>query len=419
MPVIKVENLSKKYIINHQSQESYSTLRDTIVKKMQAFNPFTKKNFASSKKEEFWALKDVSFNIKYGDRIGIIGKNGAGKSTLLKLLSRITEPTTGSIYIRGRVASLLEVGTGFHPELTGRENVFLNAAILGLTKKEIKKKFDEIIAFAEIENFLDTPVKRYSSGMYVRLAFAVAAHIEPEILIVDEVLAVGDSEFQKKCLNKMDNVGKDGRTVIFVSHNMAAVSAFCNRGILLKGGRVLCDTNVQECISKYQERNQAQKRTKDLGAVKRIGNGTGEALIKEFSIRNVDSNNHIIDAEKPCVAELTFEVLKDNLNVGGEFLITDGIQSYSLFHSYLRNGLVPVFKKGLHTLVCYTDPISLYSGTYYVTLALSRPGVPIDYLENAVSIDIELSPRTGSTYEYKRATGSHNVYIEHKWEIKD
>jgi len=205
----------------------------------------------SSQKEDFWALKDVSFEIKQGDRVGIIGRNGAGKSTLLKILSRITEPTSGRISIKGRVASLLEVGTGFHPELTGRENIYLNGAILGMSKAEIKRKFDEIVDFAEVEKFLDTPVKHYSSGMYVRLAFAVAAHLEPEILIVDEVLAVGDTQFQKKCLGKMKNVAKEGRTIIFVSHNLRPVQTLCSRGILLKQGTVFADDTVDVAVNSY------------------------------------------------------------------------------------------------------------------------------------------------------------------------
>ena len=207
----------------------------------------------TNKKEDFWALKDVSFEVKQGDRVGIIGRNGAGKSTLLKILSRITEPTSGRIEITGRVASLLEVGTGFHPELTGRENIFLNGAILGMGKAEIKQKFDEIVAFAEIEKFLDTPVKRYSSGMYVRLAFAVAAHLEPEILVVDEVLAVGDAQFQKKCLGKMEDVAKKGRTVLFVSHNMNAIEALCETVILLQAGRLISQGNVFEQITSYTQ----------------------------------------------------------------------------------------------------------------------------------------------------------------------
>jgi lipopolysaccharide transport system ATP-binding protein len=255
--VIRVENLSKKYIIGHQRQERYTALRDVIADKVKSLgrliNPQAK--VENPDFEEFWALKDVSFEIKQGDRVGIIGRNGAGKSTLLKVLSRITEPTSGKISIKGRVASLLEVGTGFHPELTGRENVYLNGAILGMDRYEIKRKFDEIVAFAEVEKFLDTPVKRYSSGMYVRLAFAVAAHLEPEILIVDEVLAVGDAQFQKKCLGKMEDVGKEGRTVLFVSHNMAAIRELCSKGILLKEGKLTSSGKSSDCLLVYESEN--------------------------------------------------------------------------------------------------------------------------------------------------------------------
>lgn len=253
--VIRVDNLSKKYIIGHQKREQYTALRDVLAdgaKSLgrQIMKPLGKK-MPDSAVGEFWALKDVSFEIKQGDRVGIIGRNGAGKSTLLKILSRITEPTTGRISTRGQVASLLEVGTGFHPELTGRENIYLNGAILGMSKAEINNKFDEIVAFAEVEKFLDTPVKRYSSGMYVRLAFAVAAHLEPEILIVDEVLAVGDAQFQKKCLGKMQDVGKEGRTVLFVSHNMGAINQLCTAAIYLKSGEVADSGNVNSVICNY------------------------------------------------------------------------------------------------------------------------------------------------------------------------
>lgn len=253
--VIRVENLGKKYIIGHQKQERYTALRDVVAdgaKSLgrQMLKPFGKK-MHNPANEEFWALKDVSFEIEQGERVGIIGRNGAGKSTLLKILSRITEPTTGRVAIKGRVASLLEVGTGFHPELTGRENIYLNGAILGMSKAEIKKNFDEIVAFAEVEKFLDMPVKRYSSGMYVRLAFAVAAYLEPEILVVDEVLAVGDVQFQKKCLGKMEDAGKEGRTVLFVSHNMGAIERLCNQGILLKSGQLYHIGSIQEVINYY------------------------------------------------------------------------------------------------------------------------------------------------------------------------
>ena len=256
-PIISVENLGKKYVLGHQSQERYTALRDVMANGAKRFahklrHPFTTSKSASAH-EDFWALKDVSFDIQQGDRVGIIGRNGAGKSTLLKILSRITEPTVGRVKISGRVASLLEVGTGFHPELTGRENIFLNGAILGMSKAEIKKKFDEIVAFAEVEKFLDTPVKRYSSGMYVRLAFAVAAHLEPEILIVDEVLAVGDAQFQKKCLGKMEEVGNQGRTVLFVSHNMAMISNLCQKGIVLNAGGLAFQGAISEAVLKYYQ----------------------------------------------------------------------------------------------------------------------------------------------------------------------
>lgn len=257
-PIIKVENLGKSYIIGHQ-REKYVALRDVLANKARQVASKTKNLFsggqliAGNELEEFWALKDINFEVQQGDRVGIIGRNGAGKSTLLKVLSRITEPTTGSIRLRGRVASLLEVGTGFHPELSGRENIYLNGAILGMSRAEVRKKFDEIVDFAGVEKFLDTPVKRYSSGMYVRLAFAVAAHLEPEILIVDEVLAVGDAEFQKKCLGKMEDVSKNhGRTVLFVSHNMGAIATLCNKGILLAQGTIVkYDNNISNLIQSY------------------------------------------------------------------------------------------------------------------------------------------------------------------------
>jgi lipopolysaccharide transport system ATP-binding protein len=255
-PVIVVENLSKKYIIGHQKQERYTALRDVLANGAKRFAYKLIHPFAAQENdpthEEFWALKDISFDIQQGDRVGIIGRNGAGKSTLLKILSRITEPTTGKVKIKGRVASLLEVGTGFHPELTGRENIFLNGAILGMSNAEIRKKFDEMVAFAEVEKFLDTPVKRYSSGMYVRLAFAVAAHLEPEVLVVDGVLAVGDAEFQKKCLGKMSEVGSEGRTVLFVSHNMNAIEQLCKAAMLLDRGEIRhFSADVREVVKEY------------------------------------------------------------------------------------------------------------------------------------------------------------------------
>jgi len=258
--IITVENLSKSYLIGHRTarREQYVALRDVIARETRNFTRKAidlargRQIVQGDEVEEFWALRDVSFEVKRGEILGIIGHNGAGKSTLLKILSRITAPTTGRIVLGGRVASLLEVGTGFHRELTGRENVFLNGAILGMTQREIRKKFDEIVAFAQVDKFVDTPVKQYSSGMYMRLAFAVAAHLEPEILIVDEVLAVGDAEFQKKCLGKMDEVSRrDGRTVLLVSHNLAAIASLTHRTVVLDSGRVVADGSTQEGMSAY------------------------------------------------------------------------------------------------------------------------------------------------------------------------
>jgi lipopolysaccharide transport system ATP-binding protein len=260
-PVISVEHLSKRYLVGHRAERNRQrgdyNLRDAIVRELRnatrkaADMARGRQIVQGDSVEEFWALRDVSFTVNKGEVLGIVGRNGAGKSTLLKILSRITEPTEGRIILRGRVSSLLEVGTGFHPELSGRENIYLNGAILGMSRAEIRRKFDEIVAFAEVEKFLDTPVKRYSSGMYVRLAFAVAAHLEPEILIVDEVLAVGDAEFQKKCLGKMDEVARGGRTVLFVSHNLAAIAQLANRAVLLDKGAVTIDGPVSEAVAAY------------------------------------------------------------------------------------------------------------------------------------------------------------------------
>ena len=257
--VIKIEGLGKKYLLAHKSPQRYIALRDVLVDRAKRLGRRLRHPFAKSAGggnpavEDFWALSDLSFEVEEGERVGVIGRNGAGKSTLLKILSRITEPTTGRVSLRGRVASLLEVGTGFHPELTGRENIYLNGAILGMSKAEIRRNFDAIVDFAGVEKFLDTPVKRYSSGMYVRLAFAVAAHLDTEILMIDEVLAVGDAEFQKKCMGKMDEVShKQGRTILFVSHNMGAVSQLCNRVVCLERGRVALDTpDVSAGVREY------------------------------------------------------------------------------------------------------------------------------------------------------------------------
>ncbi|MEE9355861.1 MAG: polysaccharide ABC transporter ATP-binding protein [Methylococcaceae bacterium] len=296
-PIISVENLGKSYLVGHQSQqaERYTALRDVLGRNVRNFGRKAydmvrgRQIVQGDEVEEFWALKDVSFEVNEGEVVGIIGRNGAGKSTLLKVLSRITEPTRGKVTLRGRVASLLEVGTGFHPELTGRENIFLNGAILGMTRVEIKKKFDEIVDFAGVEKFLDTPVKRYSSGMYVRLAFGVAAHLEPEVLIVDEVLAVGDAEFQKKSLGKMQDVASQGRTVIFVSHNMPMIHNLCHKSILLNAGSIVADGITRNVINLYTSQKKEQFETSDVTKY-RIGFKSNHET-RFLSLKNI-TNNH-------------------------------------------------------------------------------------------------------------------------------
>ncbi len=253
MNIVEIENLSKKFVISHEQQNPYASLKEILtgwgcgIKNRLLLNP----SESAPTQEEFWALNDITLNIEQGDKIAILGRNGAGKSTFLKVLSRIIEPTKGRIRIRGRVSSLLEVGTGFHPDLTGRENILLNGAIMGMSYREMKQKFDEIVAFADIEKFLDTPIKRYSSGMYMRLGFAIAAHLESDLLIVDEVLAVGDAQFQEKCLKKMNEIGAQGTTVLFVSHNVNSVLALCNKGIFLEKGVLKAYEPIQECVSLY------------------------------------------------------------------------------------------------------------------------------------------------------------------------
>jgi len=300
MSVISVENVSKKFTIGHDRYSNgfarHSTFRDTLARNARSLYQRLRHPLSPNQEkvalEEFWALKDLNFEVQPGDRVGIIGRNGAGKSTLLKVLSRITEPTTGRIEIEGRIASLLEVGTGFHPELSGRENIFLNGAILGMSRAEIRQRFDEIVAFADVERFLDTPVKRYSSGMYVRLAFAVAAHLEPEVMIVDEVLAVGDTAFQQKCLGKMEDVSREGRTVLFVSHNMAAVRQLCSVGILLDAGQIRQRGDIRSVIASYlnlhgRQSSSLAKRTDRVGS--------GALRFTDITLKTVDGQivNHI------------------------------------------------------------------------------------------------------------------------------
>lgn len=376
--VVRVESLGKKYIIAHQQKERYVALRDVMVQSVKSFGgkllkPLSKNNGESQKpgKEEFWALRDINFEIQQGDRVGIIGRNGAGKSTLLKILSRITEPTTGRVAIKGRVASLLEVGTGFHPELTGRENIYLNGAILGMHKKEIDKKFDEIVAFAEVEKFLDTPVKRYSSGMYVRLAFAVAAHLEPEILIVDEVLAVGDAEFQKKCLGKMGEVSSEGRTVIFVSHNINAIEQLCNKGILLKQGCITKESSsIREVIREYLF-SQEEDSSKWLN---RNDSYFDNEWFKPLSLSITDaygnelSMPHSNDADMWIQIEGEIRVLDPSLTVGYVIYNEDGVLLYWSCQIDGREQNWPKLSIGPNTLRGRIPKRLLNEGSYKIEL---------------------------------------------------
>jgi len=371
--VIRVENLGKKYIIGHQKQERYSTLRDAIADRARSLTqkiqmpPFGKSS-SNPAEEEFWALKDISFEVKQGERVGIIGRNGAGKSTLLKILSRITEPTIGRISIKGRVASLLEVGTGFHPELTGRENIFLNGAILGMSKDEIKKKFDEIVAFAEIEKFLDTPVKRYSSGMYVRLAFAVAAHLKPEILIVDEVLAVGDAAFQKKCLGKMREVAGAGRTVLFVSHSMGAVSTLCDKAIFLEKGKVRAIGTIDEIVTIYSS-ELFNNKIDDLSQLRLLGLGDEICFSDIQMVSDKDSN--LIFGE-PIAYTLTVQskVNMDDVILGASIFNASGNCVGSLLSedtfSIAANKEIKIYLKIHNT--------NLAPGSYYAGFGLGQKG---------------------------------------------
>ena len=358
--IIEVKNLSKSYTISHEGQEKYTTLRDVMAKNAKKIFSFSNAAHKEKQvtKEEFWALKNIDFKIAQGDRVGIIGRNGAGKSTLLKILSRIVEPTTGSIKIKGRVASLLEVGTGFHPELTGRENIFLNGAILGMSRVEIKKHFDAIVDFAEIEKFLDTPVKRYSSGMYVRLAFAVAAHLEPEILVVDEVLAVGDTEFQKKCLGKMEDVSKtQGRTVIFVSHNMQAITTLTQKSIFLNKGELIGFGNTSEMIRMYLEHN-----IKNSGFYENNSDLTVPKIIRA-DIKTSEANYTHYNGE---AFEVEIEIfLPAPLKSGAfAFQILNNI-NVPIVHCWILNSEKPVLnKKGINKITCRIPKFRLYMGSY-------------------------------------------------------
>jgi len=402
--IIRVDGLGKKYALRHDKNENYTSLRDVMTCQAKAavrmLNPITLAGQLRraqcevvadrvGSKEEFWALKDVSFEIRRGERIEIIGRNGAGKSTLLKILSRITEPTTGRVEICGRVASLLEVGTGFHPELTGRENIYLNGAILGMTRREIRSKFDEIVEFAEVEKFLDTPVKRYSSGIYVRLAFAIAAHLEPEILIVDEVLAVGDANFQKKCLGKMQNISiNEGRTLLFVSHNIAAISALCTSGVLLQSGHLAIRGKVDQAIAEYAKQSDADRNINGFSTALRRSTPGGCRIVNAWIELGRQKTNFINwDSSFQIVMDVAIEREHE---ISAEYLIRDKSGIPVLFSpTGLQQGVVFKPCVGQHRITANCPVMGLASGTYNIDLIVSISGVRIlDYCENALSLEV-------------------------------
>jgi lipopolysaccharide transport system ATP-binding protein len=432
---IRVENLSKQYKIG-KAQQRHDTLRDALVDFLPRItrmarirnkeeirgnpsNPWPKENNPShpwpEKDDTIWALRDVSFEVKRGEVVGIIGRNGAGKSTLLKILSRITEPTEGRAEIHGRVGSLLEVGTGFHPELTGRENIYLNGAILGMRKREIDKKFDEIVAFAEIEKFMETPVKRYSSGMYVRLAFAVAAHLDPEILLVDEVLAVGDAAFQKKCLGKMGDVAKEGRTVLFVSHNMAAVQALCTKALWLNRGEHMVFGDTNEVVRNYLQ-SIVSKNVVCLK--KRIDRqGDGRLRFTDFLVYQSASDSTLV-----CGHPVSFEIYYESrpgrrlrnvhVSVGVNTLMDENVL-------YLSNDLVGIEFSDVPErgkFVCHIDRLPLAAGSYSVNLYCTVNGTLADWVIDAARISVEQGDYFGTG---RLTPPSHSkVLIPHTWNLE-
>jgi lipopolysaccharide transport system ATP-binding protein len=417
--IIEVRGLSKSYIINHEGKESYTALRDVISQKAKKIFSFPNWKSTVKTQEEFWALKDIDFDIEQGDRLGIIGRNGAGKSTLLKILSRITEPTSGSIKIKGRIASLLEVGTGFHPELSGRENIFLNGAILGMSRAEIKKHFDAIVDFAEVERFLDTPVKRYSSGMYVRLAFAVAAHLEPEILIVDEVLAVGDAQFQKKCLGKMEDVSKnEGRTVLFVSHNMGALKSICSRLLFLKNGNLIIQGDVEPIIIEYLSEN---KKINELNKIPRDFNrkfNTGKIFIDSIKVLNKlnEPQQHFSFGEE-IKLKIDFEVLDNIEDVLLQIIISSNLGENAITVNDCKDGvyLFKQFQIGLHSVEIILKNKFLPIGFNISAFFSTQNGTPLEWVEYVSNFNVTKEGiKTGSDYPWGPIYGY--VELNPKWE---
>jgi len=384
-PIIEINHLSKKYQIGET--QSYYALRDTLADLMK--NPFKKKS-SEIKKDEFWALKDINFTVNQGEVVGIIGRNGAGKSTLLKILSQITPPTEGEVILRGRVGSLLEVGTGFHPELTGKENIYLNGAILGMKRAEVKKKFDEIVDFAGVEKFLDMPMKRYSSGMYMRLAFAVAAHLETEILIVDEVLAVGDAEFQKKCLGKMGDVAKEGRTVLFVSHNMGSVRNLCRTTILLESGTVSMFSKTESVVERYT------KSIKDLSSSYILKDKqfdvNKEFVIKKIAVENtLEKSDSYISTNSNFNIMITYKVFKPETTVGFTILLysEDGQLLFSSLSNQEKKWLDKNHEPGTYTATCSIPANLLNNGRYIISvISFEKNYSNISELQHALTFEV-------------------------------
>lgn len=410
---IRVENLGKRYRIGGR-QEGYGTLREAIVLAAQAPLRVLRNWDKDLTSKDIWALSEVCFEVKRGEVLGIIGRNGAGKSTLLKILARITSPTRGRVEIWGRVGSLLEVGTGFHPELTGRENIFLNGAVLGMKKSEIQRNFAEIVEFAEIEKFLDTPVKRYSSGMYMRLAFSVAAHLEPEILIIDEVLAVGDAAFQKKCLGKMGSVAREGRTVLFVSHNMPAILSLCKRALLFDNGKLVAEGPPQSITQLYLER-EVSNSTIPLDH-RQDREGDGSVRIVSLKIESTDPDKVIrpgscleltigYRSEKPVNRPQFVVAIYDNLDTG-----------IYLLHNEFVGGL-PETLPPQGSVSCSTDPINLTPGRCIVSIEILKGNVKADYVSNAGYFDVETDDVFGTGMVPPRdwVLG----VLRHKWWINE
>jgi lipopolysaccharide transport system ATP-binding protein len=415
---IRINGLGKQYVIGG-AQAPYHTFRDAIVNSVKApLNHILRRNFDTSM-DTFWALKDVSFDVHKGEVIGIIGRNGAGKSTLLKILSRITSPTTGEVEIHGRVGSLLEVGTGFHPEMTGRENIFLNGSILGMKKNEIEEKFDAIVMFAGIDKFIDTPVKRYSSGMYVRLAFAVAAHLDPEILVVDEVLAVGDAEFQKKCMGAMGDISRDGRTVLFVSHNLTAVKALCSRCIVIEEGRITFNGDTSKAIDYYLGRKKLSGDNNiPLAERRREEKCSFRAKIVDIVVMSDDQiNPKIIDPFKPLTIQMKVESMSD-VRCSVTLYISDEMQNLCRFDTRFIDGFDVSFKPGLSTIECRIKSLNLTSGDYLIKGELNIHGQEIiDRVPNAYSFSIDECDPKRTGYNQKKGV-EHIFYIDHEWKLQ-